>query len=216
MKVFKKILLFSCLLGIMILAPRNLASAKTLVAPRDAKFTPTVFTQLTPKTTKVNIYVYQNTTLYIKNGSKLIAKKHFKTEGTKIVNIKKQAINSKIKFYLYNNSNKKKGSTVIKTVVKKAENQPLTAPKLKYSYGLLTIKGKIGCDIFIKYVENGQSSKWIKSGTILTKNGLTIMSKQFKNSDGYYYVKLKDLNGKTSTTTKLKVLKNNKTEISID
>lgn len=96
------------------------------VPPSEWTFTPSVLTnEITNRTTGIPVYVYEDTTLYIKNGSKIIYQKFYSKEGLKNVKIKKQKGGSKLKFYLISKDSGKKGDVVTRKVVK----LPTVAPE---------------------------------------------------------------------------------------
>ncbi len=116
-----------CLLA-CVLAFTNVqtAFAKTSLPSYEAVFTPAVLVkEVTESTTSIPVYVYDDTTLYVMNGSKAIFQKTYSKEGIKTVKIKKQAGGSKLKFYLVTKRTGKKGKTVTRTVAK----LPVIAPE---------------------------------------------------------------------------------------
>ncbi|WP_394925868.1 hypothetical protein [uncultured Robinsoniella sp.] len=208
MKIIKKIICLTCFLCTILLVTTIDADARTNVPTQNMKYNPTVITPITTKTTKIKVYVYSNTKLYIKKGNKTLASKSFKKEGIKTIRIKKQKLNSKIKFYLVNMANGKKGKIVTKKVVNKADNIILKAPKVIYESGVLTVRGKIGCVVYIKVVHNEGSDPWYKFGTILSKKGIEATPSFSTDTHGYCLVRLKDTTGKKSPITKVRIPKN--------
>lgn len=208
MKIIKKIISLTFFLCTILLVTTIDVDARTNVPIQNMKYNPTVITPITTKTTKIKVYVYSNTKLYIKKGNKTLASKSFKKEGIKTISIKKQKLNSNIKFYLVNMANGKKGKIVTKKVVNKANNIILKAPMVTYESGVLTVRGKIGCAVYIKVVHNEGSDSWYKFGTILSKKGIEATPSFSTDTHGYCLVRLKDTTGKKSPSTKVKIPKN--------
>ncbi len=101
-------------------------SAKTELPAREAVFTPTVFLkEVTENTNSIPVYVYDNTTLYVKNGGQVIFQRNYPNGGLKNVKIARQAGGSKLAFYLVAKRNGKRGKTVTRTV----KSLPAVAPE---------------------------------------------------------------------------------------
>ena len=97
-----------------------------LVPPSEYRYTPKVLKEeITERTTSIPVYVFDETTLYIKNGSEVIFQKFYQKEGLKNVKIKKQKGGSKLQFYLIAKSSGKRGDVVTKKVTK----LPVVAPE---------------------------------------------------------------------------------------
>ena len=97
-----------------------------LVPPSEYRYTPMVVTEeITERTTSIPVYVFDETTLYIKNGSEVIFQKFYQKKGLKNVKIKKQKGGSKLKFYLIAKTSGKKD----KVVTKKVTMLPVVAPE---------------------------------------------------------------------------------------
>lgn len=98
--------------------------------PSEWRFSPKVLIgEVTENTTSVPVYVFKDTTLYIKNGSKVVYKKFYANEGLKNVKIKKQRGRSKLKFYLIAEASGKSGDVVTRRVTK----LPIVAPEKESS-----------------------------------------------------------------------------------
>lgn len=85
--------------------------------------------EITENTTSIPVYVFKDTTLYIKNSNKVIYKKFHANEGLKKVKIKKQKGGSKLKFYLVADASGKRGDVVTRRVTK----LPIVAPEKESS-----------------------------------------------------------------------------------
>ena len=97
-----------------------------LVPPSEYRYTPKVLTEeITERTTLIPVYVFDETTLYIKNGSKVVFQKYYQKKGLKNVKINKQKGGSKLKFYLIAKTSGKKD----KVVTKKVTKLPVIAPE---------------------------------------------------------------------------------------
>lgn len=107
------LLLALILTGVSIIIPDTAFGCS--LPPNEVKYTPVVFTKITTQTDSIRIYVYEDTTLKVKNQSGVIFQKHYKSEGTKTVRIPQQKAKAKLKFTL-TTSYGTKGGTVTKTV----------------------------------------------------------------------------------------------------
>ena len=88
-----------------------------LVPPSEYRYTPKVLTEeITERTTLIPVYVFDETTLYIKNSSKVVFQKYYQKKGLKNVKINKQKGGSKLKFYLIAKTSGKKDKVVPKKV----------------------------------------------------------------------------------------------------
>lgn len=173
---------------------------------------PVVLSTITPKTTKVKVYVYGYSTLYVKKGSETLFKKYYKNSGIKTISIPKQKLKTKLKFYVKGTRSDEvfTSEKVTAKVVKKAKKTALKAPKLSFDLETteLTVKGKLGSKIYLRKRNGAKKGKWVYYGVILSKHGFTDqiqgfdMAKTYSASE-YYEVRLKDLDGKYSKKTKL-------------
>ena len=117
-----------CLLALILTFAnvQPIAVKADLVPPSEYRYTPMVVTEeITERTTSIPVYVFDETTLYIKNGSEVIFQKFYQKEGLKNVKIKKQKGGSKLQFYLIAKSSGKRGDVVTKKVTK----LPVVAPE---------------------------------------------------------------------------------------
>lgn len=119
---------FSLLLAVMFILlsaqPINVDACR--LPSSEWRFSPKVLAgEVTENTTSIPVYVFQDTTLYIKNGSKVAYKKFFANEGLKNVKIKKQKGSSKLRFYLVAKASGKRGDVVTRKVTK----LPIVAPE---------------------------------------------------------------------------------------
>lgn len=209
--ILKKLFFMLAIVACLGIAGQQEVLALTLVAGAQS---PVVFTSITPKTTKVQVYVHGETTLYVKKGKALLAKKYYKSEGIKTITIPKQKVKSKLNFYVKNKGGEKPrtSKTTTVSVVSKAKKVALTAPKLNFNAGTteLRVRGKAGSKVYIRKVTGSKNGKWAYQGLIFGKEGNTKMIAGFDtcktySTSEYYEVRLKDLNGQYSKITKLEL-----------
>ncbi len=113
----KKIGLY--LLASVMLATNLQTVSAMKIPPNEREYTPSVLVgEITENDTQIPVYVYDWTTLYVKNGEDIIYRKFYKEEGKKNIKIKKQSGNSRLDFYLISKDSGKKGKTVTKKVTK--------------------------------------------------------------------------------------------------
>lgn len=181
---------------------------------RDEK--PVILNQITAKTTRIKVYGYKNTTLYVKNGEKLIGQKTFKKDGIQTVRIKKQENGTTLSFQLVNQRNSKT-RTIYQKVGKKNRNlngrkqsascwtDYLTETGFPKDTVYLTVKGTVGSTVYMKPVEKGKAGKWRKIGVILDQEGIRVkvgIKPVAGGKKSYCLVRLKGLNGKYGKTMK--------------
>lgn len=117
MKDIRKKFILCLLACVLAFTDLQAVFAKTVLPSKEAVFTPSVLVkEITEGMASVPVYVYDDTTLYIKNGSKTVFQKTYPKEGIKTVKMKKQKGGSKLKFYLVAKRSGKKGKTVTRTV----------------------------------------------------------------------------------------------------
>lgn len=113
----KKIGLYLIALSMMMVNLQTVSADQ--VPPSEREYTPSVLVgEITEDDTQIPVYVYDWTTLYVKNGEDIIYRKFYKEEGKKNIKIKKQPGNSRLEFYLISKDSGKKGKTVTKKVTK--------------------------------------------------------------------------------------------------
>lgn len=152
-----------CLLAVILISSsvHPLGVSAGLLPPTEQRFTPRVLTEeITDRTTSVSVYVYDNTTLYIKNGRKVIFRKFYEEKGLRNVKIKKQEGKSKLKFYLIAQSSGLKGGVVTRKVEKlpvvapeKIDNtipRPIVSPKITSKTASVQVKGRKNTTLVIK------------------------------------------------------------------
>jgi len=175
---------------------------------------PVVFTSITPRTTKVKVYVEGETTLYVKQGKETLFKKYYKNDGIKTITISKQKFKTKLTFYVKGKRNDKMYTSekVTAKEVKKAKRVALKAPELSFNADTteITVKGKVGTKVYIRERNESKKGQWVYYGVILNKSGITKKIQDFDtsktySSSEYYEIRLKDLNGKYSEKTNLKL-----------
>lgn len=182
-----------------------MALADNLTVPDSERvYEPVILSQITPKTLKVKVYGYEDTTLYVKKGKKLITKKVFKKDGIKNIQIKRQKKGTKLSFKLVNNRNNK-ARTVYQAVGKKNKDLKTRKQRAAYKYGYLTVKGTVGSTVYLKAVEKGKADRWRKIGVILDKNGVSVKPGIAPSSKkkSYCWIKLKDADGKFGKAMKV-------------
>lgn len=122
----KKIFLCMLLAVITLVSVQPTAVMAKPAVPELIQYTPIVLLkEITANTTSVPVYVYEDTTLYVKKGNKTVFQRHYQKEGVKNVKIKKQKGGSRLKFYLVAKVSGKKGNTVIRHVTR----LPIVAPE---------------------------------------------------------------------------------------
>lgn len=120
--------IFLCmLLAVVVLTSVQPSSVMAMLAmPEMIHYTPAVLMEeITEHTSSVPVYVYDDTTLYIENGSEIIYQKFYSQKGLKNVKIKRQKGGSKLKFYLIAKVSGKVGDVVTRKVTK----LPVVAPE---------------------------------------------------------------------------------------
>ncbi|MCD8123840.1 MAG: hypothetical protein LUE23_02215 [Lachnospiraceae bacterium] len=156
---------------------------------------PTVSTKtIKSTTTKIKVKGYKGTKVVILNdtGEKVKTVSFTKT-CTKTVTISKQTDTSCLYFYSYKNG---KRSDIVKKTVTDATKPSKAKVTIKSATSIL-VKGEIGAAV---YVKSGTDSKYTKKGYITSSSGLKVSS-VIATTEGYYYVKLKDAAGNTSSAT---------------
>lgn len=192
----KKIFLCMLLAVITLVSVQPTAVMAKPAVPELIQYTPIVLLkEITANTTSVPVYVYEDTTLYVKKGNKTVFQRHYQKEGVKNVKIKKQKGGSRLKFYLVAKVSGKKGNTVIRRVTR----LPIVAPeKLDVSipkpHIIKTITSKTsgisvtGCKGSILVIKNEkkilQTAKYEKSGE------QTITFPAQEKGTLYFYVKI--------------------------
>lgn len=175
------------------------------VSPEEACYTPVVFTEITTQTDQVSVYVFDDTTLKVKNQSGVIFQKSYESEGKKTIRIPQQKAKTKLRFTL-TTSYGKKGDTVTKTVKddgkisSKKVNPSLKKPKI---YGKITDK-TVSVKVYAGkgetlYIQNG--SKVLKKVVYQKKGSQTVEIPQQKAGTKLtFYVA--DKKGRSAYTTK--------------
>ena len=178
-----------------------------IIPPEEQRFTPRVITEkVTERTTSVDVYVYGNTTLYIKNGNKIIFRKFYEEEGLRKVKIKRQKGKSKLKFYLIAKTSGLKGGVVTKKVEKlpvvapeKIDNtipQPIVPQKITSKTASVQVKGRKNTTLVIK--NDKKILKTIKFKTDIKKKIKIPVQKEGKR---YFYLRRGKCRGKVVSKT---------------
>jgi len=172
---------------------------------------PVVFTSITPRTSKIKVYVDWESTLYVKKGKRTLFKKYYENEGIKTITIPKQKINTKLKFYVrgtrydkeYTCKKVTSKKTTIRVVQKAAKKEVLRSPSLEFykKNARINIRGKIGTTVYVRRIINDKKQEWVCYGVILKKRGITRSldnMRPAKTYTAYFQVRLKDIDGKYS------------------
>lgn len=170
--------------------------AKTEVPAKNNSFTPKVMTsQITNRTTKVSVYVYDATTLYIKKGTETIFKKYYAKEGLKTASIAKQKGKSKLDIYLVYKPSGKKGKVVRATVKalpavsKEAYSKKIKTPtvqkKITNKTKAISVKANKGTTLMVKN-DSGIVKKVVYTSTGTKKIAIP---KQKEGTTLYFYAK---------------------------
>ncbi len=157
--VVKKISLYMITLTILLSSVQTVSAMR--IPPSEYVYTPSVLVdEITDHTNKIPVYVYNRTTLYVKNGKDVIFQKYYKEEGRKTIKIKKQKGNSRLKFYLVSKDSGKKGRVVTKSVEKlpvvanekldKDIAKPKVQKEITSKTGSVRVTGKKGTVLVIK------------------------------------------------------------------
>lgn len=114
---------------------------------------------ITNATTSLQVYGTKDATLYIKNGTKTVAKKKYKKESVQTITIKAQKAGSTLKFYLQDGNRK---STTVKKAVKKLSSEseskkvkkPAISAAVKSTDTKIKVKGYKDTKLYIKNDSN--------------------------------------------------------------
>lgn len=176
------------MVGTMFMQPTNVYA--DMIAPEEVEYTPYVFTAITTQTSKVRVYVYEDTTLKVKSNSGTIFKKTYKDEGKKTIIIPEQKAGAKLRFTL-TTSYGKTGSTVTKTVKddgivsKKKINSALKKPQI---FGKITDQSTT-----VKvYARKGE--------TLYIQNGAAVVKKVKYQKTGYQTLNIEKQKADTKLT----------------
>lgn len=166
-------------------------------------YDPVVLRQITPKTRKVRVYVEQDTTLYIKRGTKILAKRYYKEGGIKTVRIPRQRRNTRLKFYLVNGYNDRRGRIVVHKVKSRGTKRVPFQVKVKKD-GKAVIRGNMGDEVFQQEVYEGGKTEWRRKGYILSKKNKITIQLPFSVDGSYCRIRLKRLGGNYSKVIEAK------------
>lgn len=158
--------------GISIITPDTAFASS--VPPNEVEYTPVVFTKITTQTDLIRVYVYEDTTLKVKNQSNIIFQKHYKNEGTKTIRIPQQKANTKLKFTL-TTSYGTIGGTVSRTV---KDDGIISNKKIASSMKKPKVYGKItDKSVSVKV-------KASKGETLYIQNGSQVLKKEVYSKTG--------------------------------
>ncbi len=207
MKNLKRAALILAAVSCCVFSGGMTSSAKTAVSEEKTVYKPSVLTEVTAKSRKVQVYVYENTTLYVKAGNKRIYKKSFSSEGVKRITIPAQKKGTTLSFWLVNENNGKKGAVVKTRVLAKNTSARVEAPKVTQEGQDLLIKGEMGDRVYVRQTRGSRKNKWYLAGVITSKRGLKVRV-ETPDADSKTIpcmVRLKGANGKFSKTVTLKL-----------
>lgn len=170
--------------------------------PSGHVFTPCVLVdEITNNSTIIPVYVYEDTTLYVKNGSKTIFHKFYKEKGRKNIKIKKQKGNSRLKLYLVSKDSGKRGRIVTKKVTKlpvvakekilKSMARPKIQKIITSEDKVVEVSGKKGATLVIR-----NEKKMLKSIKFKKNESKHIMIPKQKSGILYFYLKKGSSRGK--------------------
>lgn len=189
-------ILVIAMVGTMFMQSTNVYAG--MISPEEMEYTPTVFTTITTQTTKVRVYVYEDTTLKVKSKSGTVFKKTYKNEGKKTIIIPEQKAGTKLTFYVANK--KGRGGYVTKIV------KDVTAPEkpkivMEENSAYIIVKGEVGTDVYVKQVSTHEKSGWRKLGTMHSKKEgffLSVNGYHSAYAGDYYSIRLVDDAGNKS------------------
>ena len=169
------------------------------VLPVSAKTTiqkPIILTNtITNATTSLQVYGTKGATLYIKNGTKTLAKKKFKKESVQTITIKVQKAGSTLKFYLQDGKGK---SSAVKKTVKKLSSQseskklkkPVISATVRSTDTKLKVRGYKGTKLYIK----NDSNKVVKTAKYTKDEVKTVKIQKQKSTQTLYFYLVKGKN----------------------
>lgn len=161
--------MFLCmLLAVVVLVSVQPSSVMAKPAvPELIQYTPIVLVkEITDRTTSIPVYVYDDTTLFIKKGNETIFQRYYTKKGVKNIKIKEQKGGSRLKFYLVAKVSGKKGDTVSRNVAK----LPIVAPE--------KLDASIQKPIILKTITSKTASMSVngcKGSTLVIKNEKKIL-----------------------------------------
>lgn len=158
--------------------------------PEGAALEPTVFGKVTTQTDKVRVYVYDNTTLKITNGTETIFQKTYKREGKKTVKLPLQKAHVKLNFTLAT-KNGTVGPAVVKTV---KDDGVISKKKVSSSMKKPIVTGKI--------TDQSTTVKvYAKKGdTLYIQDGAKVLKKAKYRKSGYQKFSIKRQKAETKLT----------------
>lgn len=161
------------LLCILLLPTTVLAAKKTGKTKEKLAYTPKVLSKLDEGTTKVQVYVYDHTTLYIRNGSRLVARNRFGKKGSKTVRIPRQKNGSTLSFQLKNNRTGLFGSAVYQKVGGK-NTQTAAEASVAYRDGTVYVSGPAGSKVYVKVLKEHRR-RWRRVARITGSQELVLL-----------------------------------------
>lgn len=168
---------------------------------------PKVSGKVTDKSTSVKVYAKKGTTVYVKHGSKLLAKKKYKKSGYQTLPIKKQKAGEVITFFT---ENKKGRSRYVEKVVSDA-TAPAN-PKVEVVRGYdIKVTGEVGTSVYIRDMTKGSvhDNYWmfidaLEKKTQVFDPAFCYLPVEVWN-DGFYQVRLVDAWGNKSKAVTVRI-----------
>lgn len=168
---------------------------------------PKVSGKVTDKSISVKVYAKKGTTVYVKHGSKLLAKKKYKKSGYQTLPIKNQKAGEVLTFFT---ENKKGRSSYVEKVV--SDVTAPAKPKVKVVQDDdIKVTGEVGTSVYIKDVTEGNvhDHYWMYVGTLEKKTQVFYPWLCYwpieEWSDGFYQVRLVDAWGNKSKTVTVRI-----------
>lgn len=171
----------------------------TVANPRDvyakwetsdnAEIEPIVFGKITTQTDKVRVYVYENRTLKITNGTKTIYEKTYQNEGKKTIKLPPQKANTILSFTL---TTKTGISSTVKKKVK--DDGVISNKKVNANLKKPVVSGKI--------TDKSTTVKvYAKKGdTLYIQNGAKVLKKVKYQNSGYKNISIEKQKAETKLT----------------
>lgn len=169
---------------------------------------PKVSGKVTDKSTSVKVYAKKGTTVYVKHGSKLLAKKKYKKSGYQILPIEKQKAGEVVTFFT---EDKKGRSKYVEKVVVDATAP--AKPKVEVIDSDIKVTGEIGTGVYIKDITDGYGDSWLFLEVLEKKNQVIylwnyfLLDEPLEGADNVsiYQVRLVDAWGNKSKTVTVRI-----------
>lgn len=126
------------------------------ISPTKVKYTPCILSNINEYTTKIDVFGYEDTKLYITNGRKTMATAKYSKKGIKSILISKQKAGTTLEFYLRTNYGtkgkivRKKVMPIAKEHVNRQLHTPSVPRQLNNKMEEIVIKGVRGQYVLVK------------------------------------------------------------------